>query len=72
MPSLGPFGLPEMIIVLIVAALVLGPKRLPGVGRRAGETLRAGRKAKDEMQDALSLGTTEQARPYERREDTPR
>jgi sec-independent protein translocase protein TatA len=37
MPSIGPM---ELIIVLVIALLVLGPKRLPEAGRSVGEALR--------------------------------
>ncbi|MGK2939635.1 MAG: Sec-independent protein translocase subunit TatA/TatB [Solirubrobacteraceae bacterium] len=37
MPSIGPM---ELIIVLAIALLVLGPKRLPQVGRQLGSGMR--------------------------------
>jgi sec-independent protein translocase protein TatA len=37
MPSIGPM---ELVIVLVIALLVLGPKRLPAAGRSLGEGLR--------------------------------
>jgi sec-independent protein translocase protein TatA len=37
MPNIGPT---ELIIVLVVALLVLGPKRLPAAGRSLGEGMR--------------------------------
>jgi sec-independent protein translocase protein TatA len=37
MPNVGPM---ELIIVLVVALIVLGPKRLPEVGRSLGNGLR--------------------------------
>ncbi len=37
MPNVGPM---EVLIVLIVALLVLGPKRLPDVGRSLGKGIR--------------------------------
>ena len=37
MPTIGPL---ELIVVLIVALLVLGPKRLPAAGRSLGQGLR--------------------------------
>jgi len=37
MPNVGPF---ELILVLVIALLVLGPKRLPEVGRSVGKGMR--------------------------------
>jgi sec-independent protein translocase protein TatA len=37
MPSIGPM---ELIIVLVVALLVFGPKRLPDAGRSLGRGMR--------------------------------
>ncbi|MEA2155071.1 MAG: sec-independent protein translocase protein TatA [Solirubrobacteraceae bacterium] len=37
MPNIGPM---ELIVVLVVALIVLGPKRLPDVGRSLGESMR--------------------------------
>ncbi|MBA3840809.1 MAG: twin-arginine translocase TatA/TatE family subunit [Thermoleophilaceae bacterium] len=37
MPNIGPL---EIIIVLIIALVVLGPKRLPDFGRSVGKGLR--------------------------------
>ncbi len=36
----GGIGLPEMLIVLAIALIVLGPKRLPDAGRSLGRGLR--------------------------------
>ena len=33
-------GLPEILILLIVLLLVFGPKRLPGLGRSLGQSMR--------------------------------
>ena len=37
MPSIGPM---ELIVVLVLALVVLGPKRLPDAGRSLGKGLR--------------------------------
>jgi sec-independent protein translocase protein TatA len=44
MPNVGPF---ELVIVLVVALIVLGPKRLPEVGRSLGNGIR-------EFKDSIS------------------
>jgi sec-independent protein translocase protein TatA len=45
MPNVGPF---ELVIVLVVALIVLGPKRLPEVGRSLGNGIR---EFKDSLQN---------------------
>lgn len=37
MPNVGPM---ELIIVLVVALLIIGPKKLPDVGRSVGRSIR--------------------------------
>ncbi|WP_375341800.1 twin-arginine translocase TatA/TatE family subunit [Patulibacter defluvii] len=37
---MGPIGFPELLIILVVALLVLGPKRLPEVGKSLGKGMR--------------------------------
>jgi sec-independent protein translocase protein TatA len=44
MPSIGPT---ELVIVLVIALLVLGPKRLPEAGRGIGTAMR-------EFKDAIT------------------
>jgi sec-independent protein translocase protein TatA len=44
MPNIGPM---ELIIVLVIALVVLGPKRLPAAGRSLGQGMR-------EFKDSLS------------------
>jgi sec-independent protein translocase protein TatA len=48
MPNVGPL---EIVIVLIIALVVLGPKRLPDFGRSVGRGLR-------EFKSALSGATS--------------
>ena len=46
MPSL---GLPELIIILVIALVVFGPKKLPDVGRALGNSIKEFKKATKEI-----------------------
>lgn len=48
----GSIGMPELIVILVIALLVLGPKRLPEVARSLGEAIRGFRKATNEPESA--------------------
>ena len=52
-----PFGIGpvELIIVLVIALLVLGPGKLPDVGAALGKSIREFRKAATEVEDATRL-----------------
>lgn len=49
---LGGIGMPELIVILVIALLVLGPKKLPDVARSLGEAIRGFRKAMHEPESA--------------------
>lgn len=50
-------GTPELLVILVVALLVLGPTRLPGAARQVGKALGEVRKLSNgfqaEMRDAM-------------------
>ena len=48
--SLGPA---EVLVVLVIALIVFGPKRLPEVGRQVGGALRELRKVQDTVQHEI-------------------
>ena len=66
-------GLPELIVILVLGLLVLGPQRLPevarAIGRGLGELKRATQDLKEEM-DSESRKIDEAAR--KKSHDTPR
>jgi sec-independent protein translocase protein TatA len=48
-------GWPELLIVLVIALVIFGPKRLPDMGRQLGRGMREFRKATSEIQDHFDL-----------------
>ena len=52
LPNIGPV---ELIIVLVIALLVLGPGKLPEVGSAFGKTIREFKKASSDITDSTSL-----------------
>jgi TatA/E family protein of Tat protein translocase len=47
----GSLGLPELLLILAVALLVFGPKKLPEVGRSLGRAMREFKKSTEEIKD---------------------
>ena len=46
-------GLPELVVILAVALIVLGPQRLPEVARMLGRAYGQLRRASDEFQNTI-------------------
>jgi sec-independent protein translocase protein TatA len=55
MPTPGPL---ELIIILVIALLVLGPGKLPDVGSALGKSIREFRKAASDVQEATRVDTS--------------
>lgn len=49
----------ELIIVLVIALVVFGPKRLPELGSSLGKGIREFRKATNELQDSIKTDVPE-------------
>lgn len=50
---IGPLGLPEIAIILVVALLVFGPRRLPEIAKGVGQAVREFRKSVRDMTDEV-------------------
>ena len=46
-------GIPELIVIGILALVVLGPRRLPDLGRSIGRAMAEFKKASQEFQDSM-------------------
>jgi sec-independent protein translocase protein TatA len=49
-------GFPELVVILVIALIVLGPKKLPEAGRAMGKGMR-------EFKDSLSGVSDDEERP---------
>ncbi|MBW8004912.1 MAG: twin-arginine translocase TatA/TatE family subunit [candidate division NC10 bacterium] len=47
-------GMPELIVIFIVALLVFGPKKLPDLGKALGRGLAEFKRASDDLREGLS------------------
>jgi len=55
MPNIGA---PELIVILVIALLIIGPGKLPDVGSALGKSIRECRKASSDVQDAAKIDTS--------------
>lgn len=46
-------GLPELIIIFVIALLVFGPKKLPDLGKSVGRAMAEFKKAQQEFQESV-------------------
>jgi Tat protein translocase TatB subunit len=46
-------GPPELLVILLIALIVVGPSRLPELSRTIGRALREFRKVQDEVKDMV-------------------
>jgi Tat protein translocase TatB subunit len=58
-------GPAELIVILLVALLVVGPKRLPEIGRTIGKAMRELRKASDDFRQHLDFDLDDDDLPDE-------
>ena len=47
-------GLPEVTVILVLALLIFGPKKLPELGKQLGKTLQSLKNASNEFQNELN------------------
>ena len=68
---MGPIGAQEMILIVLVALVLFGPKKLPELGRMLGKGLSEFRRAKNELKSTFETHMQEldrEARAAERAE----
>ncbi len=66
--NIGPVGL---LLIVVVALLLFGPKKLPELGRAFGRTLRAFKEGTKEMIKDEPIATESTKPPHEHVAETP-
>lgn len=71
----GPIGMPELIVIMVIALIIFGPRKLPELGRSLGRSLNEFKRASNELKHTLDEEIrVEEQRSAERQQppDEPR
>jgi sec-independent protein translocase protein TatA len=49
----GSIGMPELIIIFVIALIIFGPRKLPELGKSLGRSLSEFRRASNELRNTL-------------------
>ncbi len=49
----GSIGMPELIIIMVIALIIFGPRKLPELGKSLGRSLNEFKKASTDLQNTL-------------------
>ena len=49
----GSIGMPELIIIFVIALIIFGPRKLPELGRSLGKSIAEFKKASNELRNTL-------------------
>lgn len=68
MPSIGA---PELLVIIVLALIIFGPRRLPEIGRTVGKGMREFRRAASEIRGELEQELDQEPRPARRPRPRP-
>lgn len=49
----GSLGMPELIVIFVIALIIFGPRKLPELGRSLGRSINEFKKASNELRSTL-------------------
>lgn len=67
----GRIGIQELILILALALIIFGPRKLPEIGRSIGQGLREFKKATTEIQKSVNLDEAEKEKDNTQSSATP-
>lgn len=50
---MGSVGFPELLVIMIIALMVFGPRRLPELGKALGQTINEFKKGANSIRDSV-------------------
>ena len=59
---LGSVGMPELVVILVIALIVFGPRRLPELGRSLGQTLNEFKRGANALRESVEAEIDQEQR----------
>jgi sec-independent protein translocase protein TatA len=60
-------GAPELLVIIVLALIIFGPRRLPEIGRTVGKSMREFRRAASELRAEIENDLDEEEPPTPRK-----
>ena len=61
---MGPIGMPEMLIIGVIALIIFGPRKLPELGKSLGKSIAEFKRASNELKNTpVAVSTPAPAAP---------
>ena len=70
---MGSIGMPELVIIFVIALIIFGPRKLPELGKSLGRSINEFKRASNELKNTLEdeIRVEEQKTPAAPRAATP-
>ena len=59
-------GMPELLVILVVALIIFGPKKLPDLARSLGKGFAEFKRASQDLKDSIDLEIDKDEKPREK------